>query len=420
MTTRSTKHNIIILNDHAGAPDTGGRGHHYELGKFLSEHGHRVSVIASSYIVSKREYCKPESISVTWFNESFSFIGLRTKPVYRDILGRFMNYYDYMRKASRLDDFGYIPDVIIASSVHPLAWVAGHRLSMRYDARSIVEVRDLWPLSMYEDFGGLKRALVFKCFEALERKYYSLADAIVTTAPFAYEYMEEKFNINRNKICHIPHGIDINEFDKNAQLSEEILDPELRTVLNSNFCVTYTGALSKSEGLDTFVEAAKYLRDIADIKLVIVGGGNEANNLAKVIEAEGLENAVMIPAQPRHSMPLTLKKSKILFCGLMERRVFRYGISKNEFYDYMAAQKPIVFASSVRDSLIDKAQAGITIKPGDPRLLVSTIKHIYDNIDTIGKEYGENGRTYVERNHSIEKIAGQFLKVIESCQFYDL
>ena len=32
----------------------------------------------------------------------------------------------------------------------------------------------------------------------------------------------------------------------------------------------------------------------------------------------------------------------------------------------MAAQKPIIFASSVRGSLINKAKAGITIKPHEP------------------------------------------------------
>ncbi|QSQ07960.1 hypothetical protein H0A61_00279 [Koleobacter methoxysyntrophicus] len=110
---------------------------------------------------------------------------------------------------------------------------------------------------------------------------------------------------------------------------------------------------------------------------------------------------------------IILKKSDILFCGLMERKAFKYGISKNKFYDYMAAKKPIIFASSVRDSLIDKAKAGITIKPHEPENLAKTIKHIYENIDTLEKQYGENGREYVEKNHTTEKIASAFLSVIE-------
>ena len=145
--------------------------------------------------------------------------------------------------------------------MHPLAWVAGYKLSRRYNAKFIVELGS-WLLSMYEDFSGIIRKIVFSFFESLERKYYNLADAIITTAPYAYEYMEEKYGIDRNKVFHIPHGLDISEFDKNTELEEKVLGDELRQVLDNNFCVTYTGSLSKSEGLPAFVESAKYLKNI--------------------------------------------------------------------------------------------------------------------------------------------------------------
>mgnify|MGYP003760434805 CR=1 FL=1 len=409
------KYNIIILNHHAGAPDAGGGGRHFELARFLSSVGNTVSVVASSYLASRRRYIKSENVSTYWFNENFNFIRLKTKPAYTNSIGRFINYCDYMVKASQLDSYGYTPDVVIASSVHPLAWVAGHRLSLKSNAKFIVEVRDLWPLSMYEDLQGLERMLVFRLFEALERKYYNLADAIVTTAPYAFEYMEEMYGIDSKKVYHIPHGIDIEEFDRNANLSEEVLDESLRNVLNDYFCVTYTGSLSKSEGLPTFIQAAKYLQDKSDIMLVIVGGGSEEEKLKSLIEAENLTNVVMIPVQPRYTIPLILRKSKILFCGLIDRKVFKYGISKNKFYDYMAARRPIVFASNVRDSLIDKAGAGITTKSGDPKQLANAIRFIYNNMDTVGKRYGANGRLYVEKNHTTRAIAEQFMKVIESC-----
>lgn len=410
------EYNIIILNHHANAPDTGGGGRHYELGKKLSEIGNKVSVITSSYNNGKKEYDVEENLKVTKFNNNFNFIRLKTKPAYKNTLTRFINYYDYMLKASRLYDFGYTPDVIIASSVHPLAWISGYKLAKRYNARFIVEVRDLWPLSMYEDLSGVVRKIVFAYFESLERKYYDLADGIITTAPFAYEYMEEKYGTNPEKVFHIPHGLDIDEFDKNSQLNDEILDKELNNILNNKFCITYTGALSKSEGLPTFVESAKYLKDIEKIKLVIVGSGSEKQKLENIIKEENLNNVIMIDRQPRDTMALTLKKSDILFCGLMEREAFKYGISKNKFYDYMAAEKPIIFASSVRGSLIDKANAGVTIKPGDPENLANNMRKIYENIDTIGKEYGKNGREYVEENHTNKRIGEQFLNVIEFCE----
>ena len=96
----------------------------------------------------------------------------------------------------------------------------------------------------------------------------------------------------------------------------------------------------------------------------------------------------------------------------MDRKAFEYGISKNKFYDYMAAEKPIVFASNVRGSLITKAKAGITIEPHKPKKLAETIRNLYQNIDTDGRQYAENGRKYVEKYHTTEKIAADFLEAI--------
>lgn len=407
-------YNIVILNHHASAPDVGGGGRHYELAKTLSEDGHKLTVIAA-FNPRGKDPGYNRLITIKYFNENFNFVYLKTKPAYKNTITRFINYADYMIKAGKFKEFVHPPNIIIASSVHPLAWIAGYKLSRRYNAKFIVEVRDLWPLSMYEDFSGITRKIVFSFFEALERKYYNVADAIITTAPYAYEYMEEKYGIDKDKVFHIPHGLDIDEFDKNANVDDEVLSGELRQVLNKNFCITYTGSLSKSEGLPTFVEAADYLRDIKEIKLVIIGDGSEKTILESMIKEKNLSNVVMFDRQPKELIPLILKKSAILFCGLRERKAFKYGISKNKFYDYMASGKPIIFASSVRDSLIDKAKAGITIKPHEPENLAKTIRYIYENMDTIGKEYGLNGRRYVEKFHTTQKIAEQFMKVIEFC-----
>ncbi|WP_159436111.1 glycosyltransferase family 4 protein [Anaerosalibacter sp. Marseille-P3206] len=409
------KYNIVILNHHASVPEVGGGGRHYELSKELSEDGHKIMVIASSYDNGRHEYHSDEDIKTRIINSNFIFKEIKTKPAYKNNFVRFINYIDYMIKVSKLDDFNYQPNVIIASSVHPLAWIAGYKLSKKYDAKFIVEVRDLWPLDMYEDFKGLVRKFVFTYFESLERKYYRLADKIITTAPYAYEYMEENYNINPNNVFHIPHGIDIEEFDKNSSQDDDVVSNGLREVLDNNFCVTYTGLLSRAEGLPTLVESAKYLKDINEIKILIVGSGRERDKLQNIIHKEELDNVIMIEKQPKSVIPVILKKSKILFCGLEDRKAFKYGISKNKFYDYMASGKPIIFASSVRDSLIDKAKAGITIKPGDPENLANTIRYIYNNIDKLGIEYGESGRKYVEENHTNRKIAEQFLNVIESC-----
>ncbi|RXT03676.1 glycosyltransferase family 4 protein [Ammoniphilus sp. CFH 90114] len=406
------KYNIVILNHHANAPDVGGGGRHYEIAKYFSELGHEVTVLASSYDQGKKQYRVSEEINEIFFNEKFKFVRLKTKPAYKRMTGRFINYINYKNKVTKYENFNQKPNVIIASSVHPLAWEAGYKYSRRYNAKFIVEVRDLWPLSMYEDFSGITRKLIFSYFESLEKKYYNLADGIITTAPYANEYMEEKYGIEKNKIFYIPHAIDIEEFDKQIESHEDILLPELNEILDNKFCVTYTGALSKSEGLPTFVESAKYLKKYKDIILIVIGNGPEKEKLLKIIKSENLDNVLLLEKQPKNNVPLILKKSEVLFCGLLEREAFKYGISKNKFYDYMAAEKPIIFASNVRGSLISKAKAGITIEPGNAKKLSETIIHMYENIDSVGKDYSKNGRLYVEENHTVQKISERFLEII--------
>ncbi|ACB86088.1 glycosyltransferase family 4 protein [Natranaerobius thermophilus] len=412
MTSSNNKH-ILILNHHASSPNVGGGARHYELGEFLSSKKYYVSIVSSSYSKSKNRYHYDEEIKIETYNQYFNFIYLKTKPPFGSTLNRFRNYLDYMNKAYKYREYYKNPDVVIASSVHPLAWSAGYKISRKYNAKFVVEVRDLWPLSMYEDFSGITRKGVFSFFEYFERKYYNLADKIITTAPYAYEYIEEKYAINRDKVVNIPHGIDIKNFDRNLQKSEHNLPQDLKKILDNYFCITYTGSLSQSEGLETLVEAAKHLQKYEEIKIVIVGGGSEKEKLKNEIQQNKLNNVTMFDKVDRDLVPLILKKSKVLFCGLKDRKVFKYGISKNKFYDYMAASKPIIFASNVRGSIISKAEAGITIPPGDPKNLADNIVNLYKNINTLGVKYGENGRHYVEKNHTVNTISGQFLEVIE-------
>ena len=98
-------YNIVILNHHANTPDTGGGGRHYELAKFLSEAGHNVTVIASSYDNGKQKYHYQEEVVIKNFNDKFQFISLKTRPAYKNIITRFMNYNDYKLKASKWNDF---------------------------------------------------------------------------------------------------------------------------------------------------------------------------------------------------------------------------------------------------------------------------------------------------------------------------
>lgn len=402
--------NVLIINHHAGSPDSGGGGRHYELGDFLSKKGFKVTILASSYNNATKQYLVDSKIYEKQFNKNFNIIRYKTKPKYKTILGRFINYINFKNIVNKYNNNH--PDIIVASSVHPLTWISGYNLAKKYNSKFIVEVRDLWPLSMYEDLSGLVRKIVFSYFNFLEKKYYSLADAIITTAPYANEYMQNKYKINSNKIFHIPHGIDLKEFDYNSENKDILLDISLDQVLKNYFCVTYTGSLSKSEGLDAFIRSFGFLKN-TNVKYVIVGSGAEENNLKSLVQKKEERNILFFERQERNTIPKTLKKSKILFTGLIDRQAFKYGISKNKFYDYMAAGKPTVFASNVRGSLIDQSDSGITVPSNDPKAIAKAIDLIYDDYSNLMVRYGKNGRLFVEKYHTNKVIGKKFINVFD-------
>ena len=89
---------IVILNHHANAPDLGGGGRHYDVAKYLSEKGHNITILASSYDNGSKTYRCDEEIKESILNDKFKFVRFKTKPAYKNIMGRFLNYIDYMKK----------------------------------------------------------------------------------------------------------------------------------------------------------------------------------------------------------------------------------------------------------------------------------------------------------------------------------
>jgi glycosyltransferase involved in cell wall biosynthesis len=79
------------------------------------------------------------------------------------------------------------------------------------------------------------------------------------------------------------------------------------------------------------------------------------------------------------------------------------GIS-SKLYEYQAAGKPILCCSRGQPGLyVTKSKSGIVIEPGDYEGLAKSILFLFENPEK-AQELGENGRSYVERNHSVTEI----------------
>lgn len=193
----------------------------------------------------------------------------------------------------------------------------------KYNSKFVIEIRDIWPLSIYEDVPKLMWPFINISIKFLERRYYNKADSIIVTAPKADKYLLDNFNVDQDKIHYVPHGINIEEFDNNNKIFVRKLPDK--------FNITYIGSLSKSEGLENLLDLAKQLRNNKEININIFGDGTEKGKLENIIKSNNLINVKLYGAIDSKYVPNILSNSDILWCGLKEREVFKYGISKNKF-----------------------------------------------------------------------------------------
>src|SRR5699024_934313 len=147
-----------------------------------------------------------------------------------------------------------------------------------------IEIRDIWPLSLYEEIPKIFRKPIFILSNLFESYYYKKAKSIIVTAPLASNYLSDEHKIERRKVNYVPHDIDILKFDSlKKKFHTNIIRPE-------KINVTYTGALSASEGLDNLILLAEEFKNNSSIHFNIIGGGNQKKHLLSMVKKKKLNN----------------------------------------------------------------------------------------------------------------------------------
>lgn len=407
--------NIWIFNQYAHPPDLPGGTRHYDLGQELVRRGHRVVIFATSFHhhlhretrLQPGEKWKIEDV------DGIKFVWLRIPPYWRNDWRRVRNMVAFMFRAWRLGrkllklapDVGK-PDVVIGSSPHLLTPLAAYWVAKHYRAKFVLEVRDLWPQTII-DMGELsEKHPIIRILQALESFLYRRAAKIITVLPRAHEYITA-CRVPQEKIFWIPNGVDLSRFEQTA-VSE---------IGREDFRVMYLGAHGQANALDVLIHAAKIVQDrgYREIRFVLVGDGPEKPRLIKLARGLALENVEFREPVPKSAVPTILRTADATVFILHDIALYKYGISLNKLFDYLAAKKPLILAGSPSNNLVEEARCGLTVPPRDPQALAEAIIQLYEMPKEERETMGRRGREYVEKHHAIPVLAdklGQVLKQV--------
>lgn len=313
------------------------------------------------------------------------------------------------------------PDVILASSVHPLTLLAGIKIGKKFGIPCICEVRDLWPESIVA-YGNLKKnSPLAKVLYSGEKWIYKKADKLVFTMAGGKDYIIEqqwdKSNggpIDIGKVYSLNNGIDLNAFNynkENYKFDDEDLDnPEI-------FKIVYAGSIRHVNKVEALVDVAKKLSD-KKIKILIWGSGDQVKTIQKRISEEQLTNIILKGKVSKKYIPSILSKSNLNIILGDSNEIFRFGLSPNKLFEYFAAGKPILQTFNANHSLVKKYKAGIELADNNPKAISDSIEYFLKLPQEEYTKYCENAlSTSIE--YSCEKLTNKLVKIIESKNMED-
>lgn len=401
--------NVWILNHYAQEPGGAGGTRHFHLAEHLTAYGWQATVIAASveHQTGQQRLVVGEKRRCDYFM-GVPFLWLRTPGYHGNGGGRVLNMVAYTWAVLQRDSTAELikPDAIIGSSVHPLAAFAGALLARRFKVPFVFEVRDLWPQTLI-DMGRLKKSsLTTWALRKLELWLYRQAVKTIVLLPHAWEYIVP-LGIEQERVVWIPNGVDLSLFPSPAPATP-----------TDTFTLMYFGSFGHANGLDNVLQAMNLLQHMQGaehIRLRLIGEGPMKPSLVEQARQLGLHNVSFESPIPKNQIPaLAAQADAFVIAVLNLPGLYRYGISMNKLFDYMAAMRPVIIASDAGNNPVADAHAGITARPDQPQALANAILQMVKLPAEDRQRMGSAGREYVERNHSVDLLAKRLAETLES------
>jgi len=396
--------NIWIFNHYAITPDLPGGTRHFDFAKELTRRKYNITIFASSFIHSIFKNRKFDNNSTSYVIENYEeirFVWIKIFHYTKNNWRRAINIFSYFWKAyfigkklpkicKRIDR----PDIIIGSSVHPFTAFAANRLAKYYKVPFIFEIRDLWPQTLIDMKIISKYSLIVTILFKLEKLCLQDCVAVISLSPLTEKYLKIKYNIQSEKLFYIPNGVNLDNFYREDKKEN-----------SKRFILAYTGNIANSNFINIIIDVAEILKKNKNIIFKIYGSGSSLKDIKDKINELKLDNISVLQPVQKRKIPYVLKMADALI--LPTNNVY-YG-SENKLYDYLAAEKPILYINVSSHNYIEGT--GIRVK-SNPSEIAKAILKLYNCSESDRKKMATKGRKYVEKNHSIPILVDKLEKII--------
>ena len=178
----------------------------------------------------------------------------------------------------------------------------------------------------------------------------------------------------------------------------------------------YAGAHGLANGLAILIAAAGIL-EAGDargrIRWVFIGNGPQ--KCASIAQAErlALTNLMFEETIPKSAIYARLADADAFVANVRDEALYRFGVSLNKFFDYMAVARPTIVGMDSPWNPFASNGAGITVRPDDPQAFADGVLELLAMSPTERVEMGDRGRAFVQEGHDFHVLGGKLEQVLQ-------
>lgn len=214
--------------------------------------------------------------------------------------------------------------------------------------------------------------------------------------------------IPESKLYPLPMAVNIDLFS-----SKTGTNIRNKYEFGDNIVFVYVGSLAKIRGLEIVIEAfSRALNRISNMRLLIVGEGNDKNNLEKMVIDFGISDKVIFTGKvPYYNVSKYIAAADIGLSLIPPLPIYLIS-SPTKIFEYMALKKPILANEEIfeQKEVISSSNSGLLVKFDLSSIENGFIEMSYDKKNS---EKGKKGYNWVKTNRTYKKMAKNLEEVYQ-------
>ncbi len=354
----------------------------------------------------------PKHAGCTVAEETVDGLHFYRTPVPMGLLSRVpaLNLFAQMRATERrlLEVAASVKPEIIHAHSPALNGMPAVRVGNALNIPVVYEIRAFWEDAAVDHGSTREGSLRYRMTRSQESWVVKHADAITTICQGLQDDLIAR-GTGREKITVIPNAVDIEQFGPSGQ-PDLALQQQLG--LAGSRVLGFIGSFYAYEGLDLLLDAlAEILYHLPDIKVLLVGGGPQEQNLRAQAQRLSIVDRIVFTGRvPHHEVNRYYDLVDVLVYARHSMRLTDL-VTPLKPLEAMA-QGRLFVASDVggHKELIHNGQTGLLFPAGDAHALARTVMNLLDHPDQWPR-LKANGRKFVESERTWKTSVANYIPV---------